>query len=154
MIRTAVFPRRYVQGRGALAQFGAEAAKLGSRVYGLCDSFALDQVWFEVERPIDEENRAGFRLDTVYGKMPHMFAEHPRETIKRALYVAPYWEDPLQPLIETIGLDHILFNSDWPHPEGLADPNEYALYAENEVGVSREDAAKIMGGNLGRLVTT
>jgi hypothetical protein len=24
--------------------------------------------WFEVERPIDEENRAGFRLDTVYGK--------------------------------------------------------------------------------------
>ena len=32
------------------------------------NSFALDQVWFEVERPIDEENRAGFRLDTVYGK--------------------------------------------------------------------------------------
>jgi hypothetical protein len=25
-------------------------------------------VWFEIERPIDEENRAGFRLDTVYGK--------------------------------------------------------------------------------------
>ena len=44
MIRTAVFPRRYVQGRGALAQFGAEAAKLGSRVFGLCDTFALDQV--------------------------------------------------------------------------------------------------------------
>jgi len=32
------------------------------------NSFALDQVWFEVERPIDEENRAGFRFDTVYGK--------------------------------------------------------------------------------------
>jgi hypothetical protein len=32
------------------------------------NSFALDQVWFEVERPINEENRAGFRLDTVYGK--------------------------------------------------------------------------------------
>jgi hypothetical protein len=32
------------------------------------NSFALDQVWFEIERPIDEENRAGFRLDTVYGK--------------------------------------------------------------------------------------
>ena len=25
-------------------------------------------MWFEIERPIDEENRAGFRLDTVYGK--------------------------------------------------------------------------------------
>ena len=32
------------------------------------NSFQLDQVWFEVERPIDEENRAGFRLDTVYGE--------------------------------------------------------------------------------------
>ena len=49
-------------------------------------------------------NRAMEKFDTVYGKMPHMFAEHPRETIKRALYVAPYWEDPLQPLIEILGL--------------------------------------------------
>jgi hypothetical protein len=32
------------------------------------NSFALDQVTFEVERPIDEENRAGFRFDTMYGK--------------------------------------------------------------------------------------
>ena len=32
------------------------------------NSFALDQVWFEIERPINEENRAGFRLDTVMGK--------------------------------------------------------------------------------------
>ncbi len=32
------------------------------------NSFALDQVWFEIERPINEENRAGFRFDTVYGK--------------------------------------------------------------------------------------
>lgn len=32
------------------------------------NSFSLDQVWFEVERPVSEENRAGFRLDFVYGK--------------------------------------------------------------------------------------
>jgi len=32
------------------------------------NSFALDQVWWEIERPIDEEHRGGFRLDTVYGK--------------------------------------------------------------------------------------
>jgi hypothetical protein len=32
------------------------------------NSFALDQVWWEIERPISEEHRAGFRLDTVYGK--------------------------------------------------------------------------------------
>lgn len=32
------------------------------------NSFALDQVWFEVEKEVSEENRAGFRADFVYGK--------------------------------------------------------------------------------------
>ena len=32
------------------------------------NSFSLDQVWIEVERAVSEENRAGFRLDFVYGK--------------------------------------------------------------------------------------
>jgi len=32
------------------------------------NSFALDQVWFEIEKEIAEENRAGFRADFVYGK--------------------------------------------------------------------------------------
>ncbi len=88
------------------------------------------------------------KFDITYGKMPHLFAEHPRDVLKRALYIAPYWEDPLEPLIEAIGFDHILFNSDWPHPEGIADPNEYALYVRKEVGLSEADEAKIMGGNM------
>jgi hypothetical protein len=36
------------------------------------NSFSLDQVWLELERPISEEHRAGFRLDTVYGKTAAM----------------------------------------------------------------------------------
>jgi len=32
------------------------------------NSFSLDQLWFEIERPVSEENRAGFRADLVYGK--------------------------------------------------------------------------------------
>ena len=50
---------------------GGTNAGLNGVVYPLHpdhNSFALDQVWFEIERPIDEENRAGFRFDTVYGK--------------------------------------------------------------------------------------
>jgi hypothetical protein len=31
------------------------------------NSFQLDQVWFGIEHPVDEENRAGFRFDLVYG---------------------------------------------------------------------------------------
>ncbi len=32
------------------------------------NSFQVDQVWFEIEKPVTEESRAGFRLDMVYGK--------------------------------------------------------------------------------------
>jgi len=83
-----------------------------------------------------------------YGKMPHLFDENPADVLARALYVAPFWEDDLAPLVDAIGLDHVLFNSDWPHPEGLADPVEYAVYARDEVGLADEDVAKIMGANM------
>lgn len=87
-----------------------------------------------------------------YGKMPHLFPEHPLDVLRRQLYVAPYWEEPLQPLLDTIGLEHILFNSDWPHPEGLADPVEYAVFARDEVGLPEEDVARIMGANMFELL--
>ncbi|MBW2715560.1 MAG: outer membrane beta-barrel protein, partial [Deltaproteobacteria bacterium] len=31
------------------------------------NSFEVDQVWFEIEKPVTEESRAGFRLDMLYG---------------------------------------------------------------------------------------
>lgn len=40
MIVSSVFPRRYVQGRGALALFGQEASRYGRRVFGLIDATA------------------------------------------------------------------------------------------------------------------
>ncbi len=91
-------------------------------------------------------------LTNGYGKLPHLFAEHPLEALKRTFYVAPFWEDPLEPLIDAIGLDHVLFNSDWPHPEGLADPVEYSLYAKDVAGLSEADVAKIMGANMFELM--
>lgn len=87
----------------------------------------------------------------AYGRMPHMFAEHPLDVIKRQLYVAPFWEDLLQPLIDVIGLDHVLFSSDWPHPEGLADPVGYMHFAKQE-GMSDAAIAKIMGENMYELM--
>ncbi len=39
------------------------------------NSFALDQFWIELERPIDEENRAGFAIDLSYGKGPGLLAD-------------------------------------------------------------------------------
>ncbi|MFF7939750.1 amidohydrolase family protein [Nocardia gamkensis] len=90
------------------------------------------------------------QLSDVYKKAPEGFGfQDPVETLKRSLYVSPFWEEDLQRLSNTIGADHVLFGSDWPHPEGLAEPARYI----NEIkDMPLADQAKIMGGNLARLL--
>ena len=83
----------------------------------------------------------------AYGKMPQAFAEHPLDVLGRQLWVAPFWEDPLDPLVDAVGIDHVIFNSDWPHPEGLADPCSYIDFCR-EAAFSDEAIEKIMGENM------
>ena len=90
-----------------------------------------------------------YDLNDVYKKMPQAFDEHPCDAFKRNIYVNPFWEDGMQGLIDILGADHILFGSDFPHPEGLADPISYVDELE---GIAQEDVVKIMGGNLADLM--
>jgi predicted TIM-barrel fold metal-dependent hydrolase len=95
---------------------------------------------------------AGF-LDHVadtYKKMPHAFEQDPVEQFKSHVWISPFHEDNLGLLIETIGADHVLFGSDYPHPEGLAEPTSYADHLP--AGLPDEDVRKIMGGNLARIM--
>jgi predicted TIM-barrel fold metal-dependent hydrolase len=73
----------------------------------------------------------------------------PVEIFKRNIYVNPFWEEDANALCDLIGEDHVLFGSDYPHPEGLADPLGYVDELE---GASPERIAKIMGGNIARLM--
>ena len=50
---------------------------------------------------------------------PHDFPEDPVEQLRNNVWIAPYYEDDLPELAEVIGVDKILFGSDWPHGEGL-----------------------------------
>ena len=61
-------------------------------------------------------------LREAYGKMPFAFKEHPVEQFKRQVWVAPYYEDDMARLKDEVGVDRLLFGSDFPHTEGLADP--------------------------------
>ena len=81
--------------------------------------------------------------------MPQDFLEDPIAVFKRNIYVSPFWEEDLGALAELIGAEHVLFGSDFPHPEGLADP---ASYVDELEGASDEVVRKIMGGNLARLM--
>jgi predicted TIM-barrel fold metal-dependent hydrolase len=89
-------------------------------------------------------------LGDVYSKMPQAFEEDPVEAFKRNIYLSPFHEDDIGHLVDLIGVDHILFGSDFPHPEGLAEPCSYLDHLP--AGLPADDVAKIMGGNLGQLM--
>jgi predicted TIM-barrel fold metal-dependent hydrolase len=85
-------------------------------------------------------------FESAYKKMPQAFEEDPVEVFKRNVWVSPFHEDDIGQLIELLGADHILFGSDYPHPEGLAEPCSYLDHLP--AGLPDEDVARIMGGNL------
>jgi predicted TIM-barrel fold metal-dependent hydrolase len=91
------------------------------------------------------------QLADVYKKTPESFpGGDPVEEIKNRIHVSPFYEDGVTDLIDLVGVDRVLFGSDFPHPEGLAQPTHFA----DALGhLPVQEQAKIMGGNLSRLVT-
>jgi predicted TIM-barrel fold metal-dependent hydrolase len=89
------------------------------------------------------------RLADVHKKMPHEFQEDPVQVFRRNIHISPFWEEDMAELGNLIGIERVLFGSDYPHPEGLADP---VTYVDHLSKLSEEDKAKVMGGNLARLI--
>lgn len=85
------------------------------------------------------------RLDRVYGQMPGSFKQHPRKTFIDHVFVAPEYEDDMVELARHLPANRIVFGSDFPHPEGLADP---LGYLKEFSSYSAEDVRKIFHSNL------
>lgn len=85
------------------------------------------------------------RLEQAFGKMPKSFREPPRETFRRNFFVAPFYEDDPAKLLEFLPADRIMFGSDFPHPEGLAEPLDYLKEFRN---FSEPDIEKVFSTNL------
>ena len=88
-------------------------------------------------------------LKDLYKKMPQEFAENPVDVVRRNIYISPFWEEDYAELAELLGEDHVLFGSDYPHPEGLAEP---AAFANDLAHLPEEQVRKFMGGNLAQLM--
>ncbi len=88
-------------------------------------------------------------LAGAYNQNPNAFDEDPVVVFKRNIFVHPFHEDDPVGLVELIGADNVLFGSDYPHPEGMADP---ISFVDDLEGLPEADVAKIMGGNLSRLM--
>jgi predicted TIM-barrel fold metal-dependent hydrolase len=88
-------------------------------------------------------------LGHVYEMNPHLFAQDPVQVFKKNIWVHPFHEDDPLDIIRLIGADRVVFGSDYPHPEGLAEPTSYV---ERLAGLSQEEIARVMGGNMAEIL--
>jgi predicted TIM-barrel fold metal-dependent hydrolase len=88
------------------------------------------------------------RIRRVYEQSPVLFDEDPFEVFKRNVYVHTFHEPQPGELLD-MGLpaDRLMFGSDFPHPEGLADPLAYSEVVQT---LNPDDQALIMGGTLAK----
>jgi len=88
------------------------------------------------------------KLRKAYSMTPGGFSADPVETIRRHVWVAPYYEDDIRVLADALGVDHVLFGSDWPHAEGLAEPK---AFVEDLDGFGDDEIRRIMHDNAAAL---
>lgn len=73
----------------------------------------------------------------------------PSDTMRQNLWVAPFFEDDIVGLAGALGASHVLGGSDYPHPEGLLWPTEFADELD---GLAAHDVRLIMRDNLAALI--
>jgi predicted TIM-barrel fold metal-dependent hydrolase len=98
-----------------------------------------------IENGSDWVARVGKRLSKAANQAPTWFPDDPVEVLRNHVWVSPYYEDDLEKLAETIGVDRILFGSDWPHGEGLASPLQFT---KDLTPFSPRQVRKIMRDNV------
>lgn len=86
------------------------------------------------------------KLKKSWGQTPHAYAEDPRQTFKRHVWVSPFYEDELGRLKDLLGVERILMGSDYPHAEGLADPSSYIKDLRN-FAYTDDEALTVMRTN-------
>ncbi len=79
----------------------------------------------------------------AYAQRPAAFDRDPLEQLREHVWVSPYYEDDLVQVRDILGARHMLFGSDFPHAEGLADPcgfvNDLDGFSEEEVRLIMRD---------------
>jgi len=85
--------------------------------------------------------RTPWPRDPLADKASDVFREH--------IWISPYPEDDMAEVLEMMPASRVLFGSDWPHPEGLADP---LTFADRLPVLPENERNQIMGGNLAALL--
>jgi predicted TIM-barrel fold metal-dependent hydrolase len=73
----------------------------------------------------------------------------PSDYFREHCFVAPWPEENVDRVIDAVGVDPIVFGSDFPHGNGLPEPSIYLSQLQN---CSDDQVRAIMRGNLGRFL--
>ncbi|MCU1375059.1 MAG: amidohydrolase 2 [Actinomycetia bacterium] len=84
------------------------------------------------------------KLDMGFHQRPGELSMLPSETIRRHVWIAPFWEDDPMDCVEVIGVGHTLLGSDWPHLEGIPEP---AAFADRLRALGEADVKRVMRDN-------
>jgi len=84
-------------------------------------------------------------FEKSFGQVPAAY-EHadPAQQVREHVWVSPYYEDDLPLLREELGADRMIFGSDYPHAEGLADP---LSFVDDLPGFSAAEIRMVMRDN-------
>ncbi len=96
-------------------------------------------------------DHAGGLVDRHITAFGQPLTGRPSEIFRQHFWVSPFPEEDIGALAGHIGVDHVLFGSDWPHLEGTPEPADYgrALEGFDDVSVKR-----IMRDNALELITS
>ena len=89
------------------------------------------------------------KFEKLHARSPAIFEEDPVTAFKRCVWVHPFHEEDPVGLAQLVGIENVCFGSDYPHPEGMYDP---LTYVDEIASLSTADQAKVMGGNLARIM--
>jgi predicted TIM-barrel fold metal-dependent hydrolase len=90
------------------------------------------------------------KLERVSESQGVLFDEDPVEVFKRNVYFHLFHEPDPQGIIDLgLPVDHLMFGSDFPHPEGMEDP---LAYSEVVSGMPAEHQELIMGGSIAKAI--
>ncbi len=97
-------------------------------------------------KTVDKAAALGRRGPMLGGPLP----PRPSQALAEHLWVCPFPEDNVGELIAAIGASHVLFGSDYPHPEGLREPGDYVgRLAGWDSAVTRKVLRRNTAGLLG-----
>jgi predicted TIM-barrel fold metal-dependent hydrolase len=96
-------------------------------------------------KTIDKAAALGRRGQMIGGTLPG----RPSEELASHLWVCPFPEDDVDELIDAIGASHVLFGSDWPHPEGIREPLDYVARLDGRPSAMTR---QVLRGNTARLL--